>query len=59
MRRALACISPASKRKLAARWKEEYADIVYQELLKYARNKSFASEVAHWDLSKDKPEGMV
>lgn len=53
MQRALACISPASKRRLAAEWAEKYSDIFYRELINCAKNKSVAREIADWNV-----EGM-
>lgn len=50
MQKALSCISPAAKRKIAARWREEYSELFYNELLSLARNKSIAREIANWDL---------
>lgn len=52
MQRALACISPASKRQLAARWKQEYSALFYKELINCAKNKQAAITIADWDLDK-------
>lgn len=52
MQRALACISPASKRKLAAEWRETYSELFYKELLSCARNKKVATEIADWPLEE-------
>lgn len=53
MQRALACISPVSKRKLAAEWQETYSALFYKELISCARNKNVCREIANWDV-----EGM-
>jgi len=53
MQRALACISPSSKRKLAAEWHDKYSDIFYRELINCAKNKAVAKEIADWNV-----EGM-
>ena len=53
MQRALSCISPASKRKLAAEWEDKYSVLFYRELLACARNKAVCREIANWDV-----EGM-
>jgi hypothetical protein len=48
MQRALSCISPSSKRKLAAEWKSKYSEFFYKELISCAKNKGVASEIAGW-----------
>ena len=53
MARALSCISPAAKRKLAAEWRETYSELFYKELISCAKNKSVCREIANWDV-----EGM-
>jgi len=53
MERALSCIKPSSKRKLAAEWKEMYSELFYKELISCAKNKKVAMEIADW-----KPENM-
>ena len=53
MQRALACISPSSKRALVAEWQDKYSDIFYRELLNCAKNKHVAREIADWNV-----EGM-
>ena len=50
MQRALSCISPASKRKLASEWQEKYSALFYKELIACAKNKDAAREIADWDL---------
>ena len=54
MQRAIACISPASKRKLAAEWKEKYSVLFYKELIACAKNKSVCREIAAWDVEEMK-----
>lgn len=54
MQRALSCIRPSSKRKLAAEWREKYSEIFYQELLNCARNKDVAAHISRWDVDKMK-----
>ena len=53
MARALSCISPAAKRKLAAEWQETYSELFYKELISCAKNKNVCREIANWDV-----EGM-
>ena len=48
MQRALACISPASKRKLAKEWEKTYSQLFYKELIACAKNKKVAMEIADW-----------
>ena len=52
MQRALSCISPASKRKLVARWKEEYSDLMYEQLLRCAKSKEVSRAIANWELEQ-------
>lgn len=54
MQRALSCISPASKRKLAAEWQEVYSALFYKELIACAKNKAVCGEIANWDLDNFK-----
>ena len=54
MQRALSCISPASKRKIAQRWREEYSELFYRELIACAKNKDAMREIANWDLDNFK-----
>ena len=54
MQRALSCISPGSKRYLAKEWKEKYSDVVYQELIRCAKNKSAAEAIANWNIEEMK-----
>ena len=54
MQRALSCISPASKRKIAQRWKDEYSELFYRELIACAKNKDAMREIANWDLDNFK-----
>jgi len=48
MQRALSCISPSAKRKLAREWEEKYSAMFYKELVSCARNKCVAAEIADW-----------
>ena len=52
MQRALACISPSPKRKLAAEWREKYSELFYKELIACARSKSVATHIADWQLDE-------
>ena len=52
MQAAISCISPSSKRKLVARWKEEYSELMYEQLLRVAKNKDVRREIADWDLDR-------
>lgn len=58
MRRALACMTPVAKRKLAREWQERYSDLMYQELLLCARDRESCKGIADWDLENfDKGRG--
>ena len=48
MQRALSCISPSAKKKLAREWEEKYSALFYKELLNCAKNKGVAAEIADW-----------
>ena len=50
MQIAISCISAASKRRLVARWKEEYSQLMYETLVACARNKNARQVIANWDL---------
>ena len=54
MQRALSCISPSSKRKLAREWEDKYSAMFYKELLSCAKNKKVCTEIADWNLEKMK-----
>lgn len=54
MARALSCISPAAKRKLAAEWRETYSELFYKELIRCAKNKEVAATIAEWNVEKMK-----
>ena len=54
MARALSCISPAAKRKLAAEWKTTYSEMFYKELIRCAKNKEVAATISEWDVEKMK-----
>jgi len=48
MQRAIQCIKPSSKRKLAAEWKEKYSELFYKELISCAKNRDVKHEIANW-----------
>ena len=50
MQRALSCISPGAKRYLAKEWKEKYSDVVYNELIRCAKNRKAAEVISNWEL---------
>ena len=50
MARALSCISPVAKRKLAAEWKTTYSEMFYKELIRCAKNKEVAATISEWNL---------
>ena len=52
MQAAISCISPSSKRKLVARWKEEYSDLMYEQLLRCAKNREVSKAIADWELDQ-------
>ena len=52
MQAALSCRTPQQKRDLVARWKSQYSPIAVDEMLRVARNKSAAGEIANWDVEK-------
>ena len=52
MQAAISCISPSSKRRLVARWKEEYSDLMYEQLLRCAKNKEVSKAIADWELEQ-------
>ena len=52
MQAALYCRTPQQKRDLVARWKSQYSPIAVDEMLRVARNKSAAGEIANWDVEK-------
>lgn len=52
MQAALACRTAQQKRDLVARWESQYSPTVVQEMLRVARNKSVAGEIANWDVEK-------
>jgi len=49
MQRALSCIKPSSKKKLAAEWRQTYSELFYKELINCAKNKEVRLEIARWD----------
>lgn len=50
MQAAISCISQASKKKLVARWKEEYSEMMFDQLLRCAKNREVRIGIAGWDL---------
>ena len=52
MQAAISCISASSKRKLVARWKEEYSDLMYEQLLRCAKSKEVSRAIANWELEQ-------
>ena len=50
MQRAIQCIKPSAKRKLAAEWKEKYSELFYRELISCAKNKAVCMEIGSWQL---------
>ena len=50
LKRALSCISPKTKRALAAEWKEKYSEHFYNELIRCAKNKVVAGDIIAWNL---------
>lgn len=54
MQRALSCISPSAKKKLAREWEDKYSALFYKELLSCAKNKKVAVEIADWNLERMK-----
>jgi hypothetical protein len=53
MRKAIQCISPASKRKLAKEWAEVYSEVFYKELIRCAKRKDIAYHFANWNLGDE------
>ena len=54
MQRALSCIKPSSKKKLAAEWRQTYSELFYKELISCAKNKKVAVTIADWNLEEMK-----
>jgi hypothetical protein len=52
MRAALSCRTKKQKLDLVQRWKSEYSPTSVEEMLRIARNKSTAGEIANWDIDK-------
>jgi len=52
MQRALSCISPGSKRYLVKEWKDKYSEVVYNELIRCAKNRDAAEVISKWNLDK-------
>jgi len=54
MRLALACKGDKRKKiALAKRWKKEYPEIGYEELVACARNKEACRKIAEWKLEDE------
>jgi len=54
MQRALSCISPGSKRYLVKEWKDKYSEVVYNELIRCAKNRDAAETISNWKLEEMK-----
>ena len=52
IRAALSCRTKKQKLDLVKRWKSEYSPTSVAEMLRIARNKSTAGEIANWDIDK-------
>jgi len=52
VRAALACRTKKQKLDLVQRWKSEYSPTSVDTMLRIARNKSTAGEIANWDINK-------
>ena len=52
VRAALACWTKKQKLDLVKRWKSEYSPTSVDTMLRIARNKSTAGEIANWDINK-------
>lgn len=52
MQAALACRTAQQKRDLVTRWKSQYLPTTVDEMLRVARNKPAAGEIANWDVEK-------
>jgi len=52
MQAALSCRTKKQKLDLVARWKSQYSPTSVEELLRVARNKPIAGEIANWDVDK-------
>jgi hypothetical protein len=52
VRAALACRTNKQKLDLVKRWKSEYSPTSVETMLRIARNKSTAGEIANWDINK-------
>jgi len=50
MRRAMAAVSPAEKKTLAAYWKEAFSPDMAKELLRVARDYEARARIANWNL---------
>lgn len=52
MRLALACKTAVEKRRLVARWEQQYSERMCRDLLACARDKKVAFSISRWDLAK-------
>ena len=52
MQAALRCTRKVQKVKLVERWKRDYPEVVWQEMLRVARNRACAEVIADWHLEK-------
>jgi hypothetical protein len=52
MRAALLCRTKKEKLDLVKRWKLEYSPTSVNEMLRIAKNKSAAGDIANWDIEK-------
>jgi len=52
IRASLLCRTKKQKLDLVQRWKSEYSPTSVAEMLRIARNKSIAGEIANWDIDK-------
>jgi len=52
MQAALRCTRKSQKVKLVERWKQDYPEVVWQEMLRVARNRAVAQVIAEWCLEK-------
>jgi hypothetical protein len=52
LKKALLCTKKREKIELAARWKREYSENFYKELIRCAKNKSVAGDIIEWNLDE-------
>lgn len=51
MQKALAAISPTAKRALVARWKQDYGNTMFNDLMSVAKNPDARYRIANWNLN--------